>query len=182
MIRRPPRSTRTDTLFPYTTLFRSADHEIVQAVRRLDLHDVPEDRLAADLDQRLRPDRALLADPGAVAPGQDDDLHGSPPCVRIGEMPASSASCGHSPGLALPSPGAPTKLLIGARCPRSREYSSMCRSTIERMSKVLSDFSPPLRPSAGLRPPSSRHQAMPRARPSNSSFSAMSPFPLCPTR
>src|SRR3546814_10100037 len=25
MIRHPPRSTRTDTLFPYTTLFRSAD-------------------------------------------------------------------------------------------------------------------------------------------------------------
>src|SRR3546814_12069737 len=25
MIRRPPRSTRTDTLFPYTTLFRSAN-------------------------------------------------------------------------------------------------------------------------------------------------------------
>src|SRR3546814_12654777 len=25
MIRRPPRSTRTDTLFPYTTLFRSCD-------------------------------------------------------------------------------------------------------------------------------------------------------------
>src|SRR3546814_1630525 len=30
MIRRPPRSTRTDTLFPYTTLFRSvgADHRL----------------------------------------------------------------------------------------------------------------------------------------------------------
>src|SRR3546814_8301381 len=27
MIRRPPRSTRTDTLFPYTTLFRSAQGE-----------------------------------------------------------------------------------------------------------------------------------------------------------
>src|SRR3546814_8889958 len=26
MIRRPPRSTRTDTLFPYTTLFRSQSH------------------------------------------------------------------------------------------------------------------------------------------------------------
>src|SRR3546814_1260202 len=26
MIRRPPRSTRTDTLFPYTTLFRSSKH------------------------------------------------------------------------------------------------------------------------------------------------------------
>src|SRR3546814_14980514 len=34
MIRRPPRSTRTDTLFPYTTLFRSparTDREISQA-------------------------------------------------------------------------------------------------------------------------------------------------------
>src|SRR3546814_12068454 len=27
MIRRPPRSTRTDTLFPYTTLFRSLDQQ-----------------------------------------------------------------------------------------------------------------------------------------------------------
>src|SRR3546814_5085894 len=32
MIRRPPRSTRTDTLFPYTTLFRSAE------VRQMRLH------------------------------------------------------------------------------------------------------------------------------------------------
>src|SRR3546814_12381268 len=29
MIRRPPRSTRTDTLFPYTTLFRSSDADIL---------------------------------------------------------------------------------------------------------------------------------------------------------
>src|SRR3546814_1016956 len=29
MIRRPPRSTRTDTLFPYTTLFRSAAQDPV---------------------------------------------------------------------------------------------------------------------------------------------------------
>src|SRR3546814_7348481 len=29
MIRRPPRSTRTDTLFPYTTLFRSLCHRRV---------------------------------------------------------------------------------------------------------------------------------------------------------
>src|SRR3546814_10095815 len=35
MLRRPPRSTRTDTLFPYTTLFRSALGGVVepQAVR-----------------------------------------------------------------------------------------------------------------------------------------------------
>src|SRR3546814_13266679 len=29
MIRRPPRSTRTDTLFPYTTLFRSTHRETI---------------------------------------------------------------------------------------------------------------------------------------------------------
>src|SRR3546814_8737469 len=33
MIRRPPRSTRTDTLFPYTTLFRS-ECEITMAVEQ----------------------------------------------------------------------------------------------------------------------------------------------------
>src|SRR3546814_6171541 len=33
MIRRPPRSTRTDTLFPYTTLFRSLDGNLFQKAR-----------------------------------------------------------------------------------------------------------------------------------------------------
>src|SRR3546814_1615565 len=33
MIRRPPRSTRTDTLFPYTTLFRSRHRPALPAVR-----------------------------------------------------------------------------------------------------------------------------------------------------
>src|SRR3546814_10173769 len=32
MIRRPPRSTRTDTLFPYTTLFRSVPGPLVETV------------------------------------------------------------------------------------------------------------------------------------------------------
>src|SRR3546814_7988221 len=31
MIRRPPRSTRTDTLFPYTTLFRSLGRDLERA-------------------------------------------------------------------------------------------------------------------------------------------------------
>src|SRR3546814_13027380 len=34
MIRRPPRSTRTDTLFPYTTLFRSHSHDVTLIHRR----------------------------------------------------------------------------------------------------------------------------------------------------
>src|SRR3546814_7065994 len=33
MIRRPPRSTRTDTLFPYTTLFRSLHQHAIRWLR-----------------------------------------------------------------------------------------------------------------------------------------------------
>src|SRR3546814_288038 len=57
MIRRPPRSTRTDTLFPYTTLFRSergepagkvaADHVAVAAVGGPARDELREDRGAA---------------------------------------------------------------------------------------------------------------------------------------
>src|SRR3546814_7496212 len=35
MIRRPPRSTRTDTLFPYTTLFRA--HDVLKSAGRITL-------------------------------------------------------------------------------------------------------------------------------------------------
>src|SRR3546814_4228838 len=45
MIRRPPRSTRTDTLFPYTTLFRSDPGRAVGArvTGQADLFDVLEE-------------------------------------------------------------------------------------------------------------------------------------------
>src|SRR3546814_1277782 len=39
MIRRPPRSTRTDTLFPYTTLFRSLEVTHGASTLGLSLHD-----------------------------------------------------------------------------------------------------------------------------------------------
>src|SRR3546814_1289580 len=45
MIRRPPRSTRTDTLFPYTTLFRSVGKTVVSSSMI--------DRVAARLGRRL---------------------------------------------------------------------------------------------------------------------------------
>src|SRR3546814_888126 len=37
MIRRPPRSTRTDTLFPYTTLFRSGERLFDERGENLDM-------------------------------------------------------------------------------------------------------------------------------------------------
>src|SRR3546814_9002987 len=42
MIRRPPRSTRTDTLFPYTTLFRSQDLALIDAARAISLFEQAE--------------------------------------------------------------------------------------------------------------------------------------------
>src|SRR3546814_19206390 len=52
MIRRPPRSTRTDTLFPYTTLFRS-----LQAAVCVFLGD-------GDDETQVRFDHFLLGDAG----------------------------------------------------------------------------------------------------------------------
>src|SRR3546814_12419440 len=42
MIRRPPRSTRTDTLFPYTTLFLSKD-ERAMAIEREEIEHLKKD-------------------------------------------------------------------------------------------------------------------------------------------
>src|SRR3546814_20782092 len=39
MIRRPPRSTRTDTLFPYTTLFRSS-HKTAKGTCSIDSSEI----------------------------------------------------------------------------------------------------------------------------------------------
>src|SRR3546814_10467268 len=48
MIRRTPRSTRTDTLFPYTTLFRFIAHDIVIGLDRIRPVKFVEDVLAPD--------------------------------------------------------------------------------------------------------------------------------------
>src|SRR3546814_5856956 len=56
MIRRPPRSTRTDTLFPYTTLFRSA----VAVHGQLDAHAPARGREQAPL--QLEPHLVLEQD------------------------------------------------------------------------------------------------------------------------
>src|SRR3546814_11914853 len=60
MIRRPPRSTRTDTLFPYTTLFRShIRHAAHHAIEQIDRQADAAGRGAARSGLRggLRPDR-----------------------------------------------------------------------------------------------------------------------------
>src|SRR3546814_14777962 len=76
MIRRPPRSTRTDTLFPYTTLFRSRERlgdlrGVVQALR---------DARGLDLATALRALAAPLPRP-ALRLEIDDDVQVTDPGV-----------------------------------------------------------------------------------------------------
>src|SRR3546814_5238631 len=52
MIRRPPRSTRTDTLFPYTTLFRSLKLYLNSLnAERFDAAEAVRERIAGDLSR-----------------------------------------------------------------------------------------------------------------------------------
>src|SRR3546814_3114003 len=54
MIRRPPRSTRTDTLFPYTTLFRSVLYIEIASTAAREISD--EAQRKSDAEQgRVRP-------------------------------------------------------------------------------------------------------------------------------
>src|SRR3546814_18531153 len=58
MIRRPPRSTRTDTLFPYTTLFRSSDVGFTAIIR--DISDRRDVELRAEFASRNDPLTGIL--------------------------------------------------------------------------------------------------------------------------
>src|SRR3546814_11416442 len=64
MIRRPPRSTRTDTLFPYTTLFRSAASQD----RHTAFLNGPVDRQTVALDRIMAPASPYILQAGAVIP------------------------------------------------------------------------------------------------------------------
>src|SRR3546814_20728164 len=75
MIRRPPRSTRTDTLFPYTTLFRSRGaaepHEAVE----IGPENAVELLVAQRLERREGKDRAVVDDDVETAECVDRSLH-----------------------------------------------------------------------------------------------------------
>src|SRR3546814_12099952 len=75
MIRRPPRSTRTDTLFPYTTLFRSCEPNGALRPR------------SGDAGQSLREYLGLaIRRPAAKAPRREPHSHNPPMPGQLGEL------------------------------------------------------------------------------------------------
>src|SRR3546814_15415457 len=88
MIRRPPRSTRTDTLFPYTTLFRShflpGRRRIIAAKQRSQLGSTCRDLILALSESGQCP-------LGIIQPGNEIvplGLESSIPCAVWQEDPA----------------------------------------------------------------------------------------------
>src|SRR3546814_6750691 len=73
MIRRPPRSTRTDTLFPYTTLFRSTDF----GVELFTLPDpiIPKEtaRVMSLRDGSMKMSKSAPSDMSRISLTDDDD-------------------------------------------------------------------------------------------------------------
>src|SRR3546814_16257926 len=113
MIRRPPRSTRTDTLFPYTTLFRSEHRCLVRSLRNLDVQPSPiskgrgssfgytDDRPAPRGSAAVEPSRDMRArtrrvDPGTGPPRGPGD-HTYHPCqVSFAAIERTSVGSGKS--------------------------------------------------------------------------------------
>src|SRR3546814_20984679 len=114
MIRRPPRSTRTDTLFPYTTLFRSrrVEHEPARhgavAFRVVGIHRVAEVRIRGRfVDEALAlavdgnaarhaafdEQRDLLVGAGLLSGRRNPDQIPVLEC-GAGRLETGSASCG----------------------------------------------------------------------------------------
>src|SRR3546814_13365767 len=95
MIRRPPRSTRTDTLFPYTTLFRSDTVALSQRAW------FPRPRLPGDVGIRCadatrlprwlksRPKHHPLPHPETPMALHDSvlDTIGDPPIIKLQRLP-----------------------------------------------------------------------------------------------
>src|SRR3546814_5781712 len=102
MIRRPPRSTRTDTLFPYTTLFRSHDADRERATEGRGAMI----RLAAALTASA----SLLVNQPALA--QDHSRHQGM----------------SMPGMQMPTPQKPAAKKAVAKKPRSEEHTSELQS------------------------------------------------------
>src|SRR3546814_2553001 len=84
MIRRPPRSTRTDTLIPYTTLFRSPD--IIDNFRR-DIHRGVRETLRQPAADQLARVGAAMQQAAIIAPAG--------PLARHAHVPVKQGMCHH---------------------------------------------------------------------------------------
>src|SRR3546814_18412170 len=94
MIRRPPRSTRTDTLFPYTTLFRSWQNGTNSTSLVMNygnrsvayVHQLAGDDNDATIEQRAEDSDALIQQSGDRNTDSINQREDSPPTENFSEI------------------------------------------------------------------------------------------------
>src|SRR3546814_19534182 len=123
MMRRPPRSTRTDTLFPYTTLFRSLHLDMLlgQLVDGARGNGGGPGAMHAPVGGERDDDpiaRAREANVGEAAPSPQTPPPGLVPGVLVGDK--HSPPAGQEAGVALPALGG-VQSEDGKRVGRGRE-------------------------------------------------------------
>src|SRR3546814_8058996 len=97
MIRRPPRSTRTDTLFPYTTLFRSVDAADVAVQVDPDARPVQPRRHLLDVGRLAGAAVALDHDPPVARETRQDRQRGVV-VEQVGVVPVGDVLAGLGKG------------------------------------------------------------------------------------
>src|SRR3546814_11848606 len=112
MIRRPPRSTRTDTLFPYTTLFRSHGSRRFARLRKSSiLWQLVRRTLSPVRPERVEGPSFGLAYAGKTGPSTSAGraVTAKPRCPSTAPAPSAARSRGrrsrHAPPPAPPPPG-----------------------------------------------------------------------------
>src|SRR3546814_19545694 len=90
MIRRPPRSTRTDTLCPYTTLFRSRRRDLAEQWLARQGREPDSARRAALVDAAMR----VIDDPAFADIFAPDALAEAPVAAVVGETVVAGTEIG----------------------------------------------------------------------------------------
>src|SRR3546814_3439553 len=131
MLLRPPRSTRSDTLFPYTTLFRS----VVVGLAPVDIRDVQLDDRAGKHLQRVEDgDRGegqgsgIDDDAGPFVDRLVDPLDDLPFVVGLVETDRAPAGAVAAQGLDLGQCRRAVDLRLALAQPRSEEHTSELQS------------------------------------------------------
>src|SRR3546814_4019987 len=132
MIRRPPRSTRTDTLFPYTTLVRSDAAEIDTVEQQFHFRQVRQRHAdLADLGAGDRIDRIVTALGGQIERHRQAGL----PAFEQELVPGVRFLGGSEPRILAHRPG-PAGIAIGEDAPRERPRSEEHTSELQSLMRI----------------------------------------------
>src|SRR3546814_602304 len=139
MIRRPPRSTRTDTLFPYTTLFRSAPAKVYH--RFMAGLSGAEAALLKDVDDQAQPMLAMVEAWAAINTGSrnQDGLAAMAQVLAdaFGSLPGEAALLEPQPATSIDADGRETPMVHGRNL-HVKVHTSELPSLMRHSATVLS--------------------------------------------